>query len=515
MRKRKITMEKIRELLRLHYQQELSIRKACSLLGISKTSGADYIREFKKTGYSFQEIVQISDSSLMELIEQSNVSTNKRYEILSQYFEYYEKELKRPGVNLLVLWQEYKDKEPEGLSYSRFCHYYRSWKLKQPISMHIEHKAGDKMFVDFAGKKLQIVNRETGEIIPVEVFVAILGASQLTYVEASLTQQKEDWIRLNENALHYFEGVPRAIVPDNLKSGVTKACNYEPQLNASYYDFARHYNTVILPARPVKPKDKSLVENAVGIVYQRIYSRLRNITFFSIEELNESIWDELDKHNNQYFQKRKISRIQLFQEIEKSQLQPLPIHRYEMKYFMEVKVQFNYHVYLNQDKHYYSVPYRYVGKRVKIIYTDKIVEVYKNNQRIAFHRRDRQPYRYTTNSEHMPKSHQYVSQWSPERFINWASTIGVDIKEFIISLLESKSHPEQAFKACMGVMRLAKKYDNPTMNKVCRKALDINCISYQFIDNSIKNKTYKFKNDDSKVIQLPLHKNIRGKENYK
>ena len=515
MSKSRIKVEKIREILRLCLELKFSIRKAAEALEVSKTTVGEYIAEFKRTGLSYRDIINMSNAEVIELFEKSNKSSNPLYEALSKDFLYYEKELKRPGVTLYLLWEEYIQRNKDGFSYSRFCHHYKMWKGKQKPSMHIDHKAGDRMYTDFTGKKMHIVDPVTGEIRETEIFVAILGMSQLTYVEASFSQKLEDWIILNENALRYFDGAPRGISPDNLKSAVTKACNYEPLINETYKDLAQHYGTVILPTRPGKPKDKSLVENAVSLVYQRIFAPLRNITFFSLQELNEAIWKELERHNDAFFQRRDISRRKLFEQIEKEELQPLPIEIYELKHYQITKVEFNYHVYLKEDKHYYSVPYQYTGKRIKIIYTARNVEIYKDNIRIALHRRNRRNYGYTTIKKHMPPEHQFVNGWSPDRFSRWAATMGGSVKEFIRLMLDSREHPEQAFKACMGILKLGNKYDEKALRFACKKAIEINSISYRFIANSLKNNTYKMEEENTTNLILPFHKNIRGKDNYK
>ncbi len=508
-------MEKIREILRLHFNSKMSLRQISQATGISKTTVSEYINEFKRSDLDYGSTLKLSDHLLVEVFEGSNRAKNKKYEELAKNFDYYQKELKRPGVKLSLLWHEYREQQPDGFSYSRFCHHYGMWLGKRKPTMHFEHKAGEKMFVDFTGKKLSIKDPQTGHETELEVFVAIMGASQLTYVEACLNQQKETWIQVNENALRYFGGVAKAIVSDNLKSAVTKASKYEPLLNETYNDFAKHYNTVILPTRPAKPKDKPLVENAVNLVYQRIFAPLRNSTFFSIEELNYAIWDQLEKHNNTPFQKMETTRKKLFEEIEKQELKPLPLEVYDLKEFKELTVQFNYHIYLKADKHYYSAPWRLVGKKVRIIYNSRIVEIFYNHQRVAIHRRSRRQYLYTTEKEHMPASHQFVDGWSARRFISWASKIGDEVKEFIKKLLDSKQHPEQAFKACMGVLKFASKYNNQILNKVCKKAIEIDCISYKFIDNSLKNKTYLMDDESQDNKQLPFHENIRGKTVYK
>ena len=515
MPKNRTDVEKIREILRLCLELNYSLRDAAIALEVSKTTVGEYIAEFKRSGLSYQEIIGMSDTEVTELFDKSNKSSNPLYEALSKDFENISKQLKRTGVTLYLLWEEYHQKQEVGFSYSRFCHHYRMWERRQDPDMHMEHKAGDITYMDFTGKKMHIVDPDTGEIQEAEGFVSILGASQLTYLEFTQSQSLEDWIWVNENAFIYYGGVTRGITPDNLKSAVTKACNYEPLINETYNDFARHYGTVVLPTRPCKPKDKSLAENAVNLMYQRIFAPLRDMIFNSISELNEAAWELLEKHNNTPFQKRDITRRQLFEEIEKSELRPLPVDRYELKRYQVSRVEFTYHVYLKEDKHYYSVPNQYSGKKVKTIYSSRVVEIYKDNVRIAIHQRDRKPYRYTTIKQHMPPDHQYVNGWSPDRYIKWAEKMGGSVKEFIQLMLDQREHPQQAFKACMGVLKLGKKYDNEAMQLVCKKAIEINCISHRFIANSLKNNTYKIEEQDPGDMKLPFHENIRGKDNYK
>ncbi len=515
MPRKRTKVEKIREILRLSQELKFSIRQIAEATLVSKTSVGEYLAEYRRSGLSYEDILEMNDTELAEIFEKRNKTSNPMYEALSKEFPYYEKELAKVGVTLYLLWEEYKQRNPDGFSYSRFCHHYRMWESKLKAGMHIEHKAGDLIYADFTGKKMHYADPDTGEVIPMEIFITILGASQLIYVEAVKSQRLEDWIRANENAWRYYGGATKGICPDNLKSAVTKACKYEPLLNETYDDLARHYNTVILPARPAKPKDKALVENAVRIVYQRIFAKLRNQTFFSPIELNEAIWEELEHVNNAPFQRRDISRRQLFDEIEKNELQPLPKERYEIRQFQVSKVEFNHHIYLKEDKHYYSVPYKYTGQKAKTLYTDRMVEIYKDNVRIALHRRNRQCYGYTTLKSHMPPEHQFVSGWNPIKFIRWASQMGESVKTFIERLLESKEHPQQAFKSCMGVLQLSKGYKPKDLEIVCKRALEYNSISFKFIKNSLKNNIHKTEQEKPKEIKLPFHQNIRGKENYK
>lgn len=515
MPRKRTNVEKIREILRLSQKLKFSIRQIAETTGVSKTSVGEYIAEYKRSGLSYPDVLNLDDKDLAEIFEKRNKSLNPMYEDLSKEFPYYEKELARVGVTLYLLWEEYKEGNPDGFSYSRFCHHYRMWESKLKAGMHIEHKAGDLTYADFTGKKMHYVNRDTGEVIPAEIFISILGSSQLIYVEAVRSQKLEDWIWANENAWRYYGGATRGMCPDNLKAAVTRACNYEPLLNETYDDLARHYNTVILPTRPGKPKDKALVENAVRIVYQRIFARLRNQAFFSIAELNEAIWIELEEINNAPFQRRNVSRRELFNEIEKNELQPLPKERYEIRRYQISKVEFNHHIYLREDKHYYSVPYKYTGQKVKILYTDRNVEIYRDNVRIALHKRDRRPYGYTTEKSHMPSEHQFVDGWNTDRFVRWASKIGGSVETFIQRLLDSKEHPQQAFKSCMGVLQLSKGYKPEDLEIVCNRALDFNSISLKFISNSLRNNIHKTEPEKPVEIKLPFHENIRGRENYK
>jgi len=515
MANKRIQMRKVRELLVLHFDRGISARQAAKIIGIGKTAASQYIAGFRASGLNISIVATMSDSELLNIINIKKETENLLYKELSSLFPYFEKELKRTGVTLQLLWKEYTESRTHYYGYSQFCHHYYHWRKQKKVSMRMGHKAGDKMFVDFAGKKLQVSDPETGEITDYEVFVCVLGASQLSYIEAVASQRKADWIAVNQNALRFYGGVPAAIVPDCLKSAVIKANKYEPQLNETFNDFANHYQTVILPARALHPKDKSLAENLVRNVYTQVYAPLRNEVFFSVEELNTALWEHLELLNQRNFQGKDYSRQQLFEEIEKSQLKPLPADSYELKTFTESKVQYNHHVYLKEDKHYYSVPFQLTGKRVRIIYTSRNVEIYFNNSRVATHQRNRYPYGYTTKNEHRPQNHQYISDWTPQRFIKWGRKISPEVEKVIIQILDSRKHPEQAYKSCMGLLSLAKKYDHDDYIKACRKALQLNCTNYKFIKNTLKTKAYNI-NDQQELdlFKLPDHENIRGKEMY-
>lgn len=515
MGRKRISMKKIRDIIRLKETSDLSERKIAKALDISRPVVSQYISDFRSCGLTYESIKTIPDSQLLEKLQSKKVKKSAKYEALAEKFPWLVEELKRTGVTLLTLWEEYQKEHPDGYSYSQFCYHFQVWRNASKLTMHIVHKAGDKMFVDYAGNKLLTVDRKTGEIIPVEVFVAILGASQLTYIEASKSQRSEDWIRSNENAFLYFGGVTQAIVPDNLKSGVTNSNKYEPKINFMFEDFADHYNTVVLPARVRKPQDKALVENAVRLIYQRIYAPLRNKVFFSLEELNESILDLLEKHNNTHFQRLKASRRELFERIEKEILKPLPNEKYTIKECKELTVQFNYHIELREDYHYYSVPWQLKGKRVRVIYDERNVAIYYDNVRIVQHRRDYTPNDYTTLHTHMPPEHRYHATWDSDRFIRWARSIGNNTEDIIKIVLKSRKHPEQAFKSCMGILNLVKKYGSKRLDKACERALYFGFHSYRRIKNILDRGMEEDTLTEQKELFITSHKNLRGSGYYK
>jgi transposase len=510
---RRISMDKLREIIRLKEHAHLSERAISRALTVSRPIVKQYIHEVDRAGLDYAAIQNMDDDTLLEILQGGGKSQSKRYEVLRTQFDTLAKELKRPGVTLQRLWQEYRHTHPDGYSYSQFCFHFQLWRNSSELTMHMTHKAGDKMFVDFTGKKLAVVDRQTGEIKEVEVFVAVLGASQLTYVEAVPSQKKEDWIKVNRNTFHYFGGVPQAVVPDCLKSAVLSGNKYEPDINPEYADFARHYQTTILPARPRHPKDKALVEGAVKIVYAWIFAALRDRIFHSLEELNRAIGEELQKYNAKPMQKLKVSRQQLFDEIERDTLKPLPRQMYVIRHFKTLKAQFNYHVYLSEDKHYYSVPYRYRAKQLQVIYTDAVVELFSKGKRIAFHKRDRKPNGYSTAGEHMPSHHRFVSDWNPERLINWAKNIGEHVQIVVEHILARAQHPEQGYKTCLGILNLAKKFGKDRLNKACKRAVNFQHFSYKGIKNILDNRLEACQLDCFE--QLPEHKNIRGNNYYR
>lgn len=507
-------MIKIRQILRLQ-SQGCSKLQIAAQTGIARNTLKKYIKEFTSSGLSFEEINELSDKELEDLfVKPEDRPLNERLQILFSLFPAIEKELKRKGVTRQLLWKEYKTHHPDGVGLSQFKHYFSQWKAQVNPTMHMEHKAGDKLYVDFAGDKLEIINEQTGEVKPVEVFVAILGASQLTYVEAVMTQQKEDFIFACENALHYCGGVPAAIVPDNLKSAVSKSSKYEPTLNETFADFAEHYGTAILPARAYRPRDKALVENAVRIIYTRIYVKVKRQQYLTLQDLNAAILTALEEHNNAPLRGRNYSRRQQFDEVEKNALMPLPELRYELKKHQYATVAKNGHVGLSADKHYYSVPYRFIGKKVKLLYSRNSVEIFYNYERIALHERTKSAYRYTTEKDHMASTHRFVSEWTPERFTSWAAGIHEDVRLYVLKVLDRKQHPEQAYKSCMGILGFAKKVGNDRLIKACQRALGYGAYNYKTIQKILERELdLRDAPDETDQLRMPFHDNIRG-ENY-
>jgi transposase len=511
-----IDMSKLRKTLKLHVQGKSKVFIS-NYLGISRNTVKKYLRVFEHLKLTFEELDQLSDAELeSRFIKPVAPDENPRIKVLYAYFPLVEKKLKKTGETKTKLWLEYKEKHPDGVQRSQFCEHYMRWSrsVNAKLTMHIDHKAGDKMYVDYAGQTLEVIDPETGEVTDVQFFVAVLGASQYTYAEASYSQRKEDFAFSVENALHYFGGVPQAIVPDNLKAAVTKSDRYEPTLNEFFADFAEHYGTTVLPARAYRPKDKALVENAVKILYTRIYTILKEQKFFSLEELNKAILELVNKHNITNLTGRSFSRKQLFDELEKETLMPLAQDRYEIKKQALVTVLNNGHVMLSEDKHYYSVPYTYIRKKVKILYCKSTVEIFHQYNRIAVHKRIKSPHNYTTNTEHLASTHKFTTEWSADRFLRWAGSIDPSVELLISHLLNKKQHPEQSYKSCHGILSLSKKIGNERLTSVCSKALEYGTYSYGMVKPYWK-KTLIFHEKKEVQVEIPQHNNIRGNNYYK
>lgn len=464
-----LSMSKIRLILRLH-AQGMSKHQMAERSGTSRNTLKKYLAAYAASGLTPEAIEQCSDKELEDLfVAPQHSPVNERLQTLIAYFPTVEKELQKKGATLLTTWQQYRVLYPEGLGKSQFKHYYAQWRGWHNPTMHQQHTAGDKCYIDFAGEKLCYTNPQTGEVIAVEVFLVLLGASQLTYVEAVRSQQKEDFITACASALHYFGGVPRALLPDNLKSAVNLSSRYERTLNKTFQDFAAHYGTTVLPARAYRPRDKALVEGAVRICYSRIYVPVRRKIYASLDELNWAIREALEAHNNHKRYNRPYSRRALFEELERSALMPLLQLPYGFKKQHYATVAKNGHVGLSEDKHYYSVPYRFIGRKVKVLYSTDNVEIFYNYERIALNARSRRAYQYSTDATHMASTHRFVAEWTPEFFTSWAYRLHEEVGRYVEGLLRTRPHPEQAYKACISILSLTKKVGEARLVAACKR----------------------------------------------
>lgn len=511
-------MSKVRSLLRL-YTEGVSKTAIAQRLGLPRNTVKKYIRLFLACDKTLEDLAQMSDGTLeqmfLDMVPRHEMENDPRYRALLSFFPEMEKALKRKGVTKEQLWKQYREITADGYGLSQFKHYYLLWhKASHPV-MHIEHKAGDKMYVDYAGEKLTMVDPATGEIIELEVFVSVLGGSQLLYVEASMSQQTEDFITSCEHALQYYGGSPLAIVTDNLKAAVVRSNRYEPVLNDAFRDFASHYTMAVVPAGPYKPTHKALVEGAVKIIYRNIYEKVRQEVFSSLASVNKAIGEALNELNDRPMSGRPYSRRQVFEETEALALQPLPLRQYEIKRRKVVTVMKNNFVYLGQDKHYYSVPYRFIGKKVSLFYTQSLVEVYHKHDLIAVHDRDRRPYKYSTNEDHLASKHRYQTDWNPDKFLQRADEIGQACRDYITGIMESRQHPEQAYKSCQGVLSFAARAGYQRLNDACKRAMQYGDYSYHTI-RIILEKGYDktIPDEEPPFIEVPSHQNIRGKEYY-
>lgn len=509
-------MKQTREIIRLKFVCDLSERAISNATKLSRPTVGKICKAFEESGLDYEKIKELPDSKLEELFSEKKEVSNKA-EILIAKFPQFAIELKKKGVTLQLLWEEYLAEYPDGLRSSQFGRLFNKWRDNEKISLHINHKAGDKMYIDYTGHKMKYFDNKTGKIIHAQIYVAILPASQLTFVEATINQTQEEFMRSTERAILYFGGVPSALVPDNLKSAVTKANLYEPEINKLFADFADHYRTVVVPARSRKPKDKAHVENAVKIIYRRVFAPLRKHTFNSLEGLNQAIKVMLENHNNKKLTNMTVSRRELFEDIEKSTLKALPMEKYPLKHTQESRVAFNYHVQLKEDKHYYSVPYFLKGKEVKLMYDDRVVAIYHDNIRVVQYHRDRIQHKYTTTKEHMPHNHRFEDNWNPEKIKRWAESIGRDTLWVVTSVLESKKYPEQAYKSCMGILGQAQKNGGIVLELACRRARVMDKTSYAFISEEVSRIKVQQEADReaSQISLLPKdHRNIRGQSCY-
>jgi transposase len=507
-------MRNVREVLRLKFEQQLTNRKIAQSLGISHTVVNDYIRRAEKADLSWPLPENYDDETLEQRLSVQEQTLAKNHKPMLP-LEYIYQELKKKGVTLQLLWHEYKEIYPDGYQYSWFCDLYRTWAKTLDVTLRQEHRAGEKLFVDFAGQTMPIYDPHSGTVFEAQIFIACLGASNYTFAYATLSQNLTDWITAHVKAFEFFGGVTEIVVPDNLKAGVKSPCRYEPEINPTYQELADHYGFAVIPARSRHPRDKAKVESAVLIAERWILAALRNHTFFSLAQLNNAIAQKLTELNKREFQKLDTCRLELFETLDKPTLKPLSEHRYEIGFWKKATVNIDYHI--EVDRHYYSVPYQLVGKKVDVRLSAHTVEILFKNKRVASHRRSRRKGGFTTVPAHMPDRHQKYLEWTPSRIIKWASETGTNTKELVSQILTSRAHPQQGYRACLGIMRLGKRYSPERLEAACARALAIRAYSLKSVKSILKTglDQQPLLTNQSELQLVPLtHHNVRGSHYY-
>ncbi len=509
----RVSMRKIRDVLRLRFAQGLSQRAIGDSLGMSAGAVNTYLGRARMAGLTWPLAEGIGDAQLETLLypPPPDVAADRRP---VPDWAIVHREMRRPNVTLALLWEEYRaGSGADGFGYSWFCDLYREWAGRLKPTLRQVHTAGERLFVDFAGHGMEVIDAATGEVRRAEIFVAVLGASSFLYAEATASQALPDWIAAHVNALAALGGVPRQIVSDNLKAGITKACFYEPTVNRTYADMAAHYRTAVIPARPYKPRDKAKVEVGVQVVQRWILARLRNQRFFSLAELNRAIRELAAQLNDRPMRGWGTTRRALFEQLDRPALQSLPPAPYEYADWKRCRVGLDYHVEI--DRHFYSVPFRLLREQVDARVTAKTVEIFHRGKLVAAHARGRMPHRPTTVAEHMPSSHRRYRDWTHERLQREAAAIGDDTSALVDTVLRSRPHPEQGFRSCIGILGLAKRYGAARLEAACGKALAIGTRSYSSVAAILKNKQ-ESKAAPQGETDRPglLHDNIRGPGYY-
>lgn len=508
--KRELTMRQLRHMLRLAHEG-VSARETGRRLGVARSTIQDNLKRATAAGLSWPLPEDLTDDALEKrLFTHAGVKTGARRRIEPDWAEL-SRELKRPGVNMMILWEEYRAAHPDGYGYSRFCDLFRGFERRLTPVMRQHHVAGDKVFVDYSGKRIGIVDPATGEIREAEIFVAVLGASNLTYAEASWTQKLPDWTGAHVRMFRFFGGTPRLLVPDNLKSGVHKASFYDPEINRTYGALASHYCVGVLPARPRKPRDKAKVEAGVRFAQSYILGRLRRQTFFSLADCNAAIAGAMEAMNNRPMRKIGVSRRELFDKIERDALCPLPETDWEFAEWKRARVSIDYHIEI--DGFFYSVPHALIHAEVDVRATARMIEIFYRGQRVGLHERRVLGRRHGTDPEHMPSAHRRYAAWTPERFCRWAAQIGPNTEGLIAAVLSSRRHPEQGFRTCLGVLKLYRGVDPALAEAVSARALEIGALNCKSIAALLARKTAPAAKDNAPATLFD-HANLRGPGYY-
>ena len=507
-------MRKIKEVLRLKLGLGLKNREIARSCSIPPSSVANYLSRAAAAGLSWPLPEEFDDAALERLLFSTVAPQPDRKRIQPDFRSIHEELRRQKHLTLQLLWQEYKENNPDGYQYSRYCELYSHWARKLDIVLRREHRAGERLFVDHAGPTVPIVARETGQVHEASIFVAVLGASNYTYAEATWKRDLPCWIGSHIRTLEFIQGVPTVITPDNWKTGVKDACYYEPDLNPTYRDFADHYGTVIIPARPRKPRDKAKVETGVLIVERWILAALRKRTFFSLAELNEAIRELLIKLNQRKFRKLDTTRAKLFEELERPVLKALPSEPFAFAEWKKARVHPDYHVEI--ERHYYSVPYHYIGEEVEVSVSERAISIFHKGQRLVIHARSRVPGKHTTLPEHRPKKHQDL-EWTMTRITEKGKVVGLSTAAVLERIMLSRKHPELGYRSCMGVLRLGNRFTGERLESACRRALVMDACSYKSIKSILQTGLDR---QPLETVSLPApysveHANVRGAGYYR
>lgn len=510
MANKRLSMRKIEEVLRLHFAGGRSNREISEVIRVSPTTVGDYLRRARFAGLSWPLPSGMTEAALEAKLFPSLPPSNVRRP--EPDWAMIHRELSRKGVTLELLWQEFREQHPDGFQYSAFCQHYRAFAHALPVTLRKSHTPGEELFVDYSGQTMGIIDPRTGDIKQAQIFVAVLGVSNYTFVEATWTQGLADWTGSHVRCLEFMGGVPAAIVPDNLKSGVTKPCFYDPDINPSYQDFARHYEVTISPARVRKPRDKAKVEAGVLLAQRWILARLRHLQFFSLAEVNQAISPLLTQLNQRQFKKMPGSRQSVFEAMDYPALKPLPTVRYEFAEWKKATVGIDYHI--EVERHYYSVPYRYARQKVDVRFTANTVEAFSKSERIACHLRSWVEGHHTSIAEHMPPSHQSVEGWNGSRFLAWAAKIGPKTEAAIDQVLRSRKYQQQSYRRALGILRLDKSYGAERLEAACARAIKIQSVTYRSIHSILKNGLDRLDANKPKNNPTSNHVNVRGPDYY-
>jgi transposase len=508
---KRVSMRKMREVLRLYFELKLGQRQIARSANLSQSTVHDYVTRFTAAGLNWPLPTEMSEAALEGALFPTDRDPDRQpagQRPLPDFAHLHEELQRHKHTTRRLLWEEYRAAHPDGYGYSRFCHHYQRWKRERDLVLRQEHRPGEKLFVDWAGATIPVHDPENGEVHPASLFVAVLGASNYTYAEANPDQQMVSWSGAHVRTFEFLGGCPQLVVPDNPKTGVSKACRYEPDLNPTYQEMAMHYGVGVLPTRPRKPRDKAKVEVGVQIAERWIVAALRHRKFFSLHELNRAIGELLEKLNQRPFQKREGSRRSLFLEVDQPTLRPLPGERFDLSVWSQATVNIDYHIQF--DGSFYSVPYQLARQTVDVRATPTTIEIFHQRQRVASHVRARKPYTAVTNSEHRPASHRAHLDWPPSRMIQWASTVGPHTAAMVQKILDAYPHPEMGYRSCLGIIRLGQRYPTTRVEAAAERALVTGAVSYKSLDSILRRCLDQQPLNSPAARSLPAHSNIRG-----